>query len=106
MAKAMKHDDGKTSRYQGEPNELNVCSICSQQFAEYPCSAQPITDGECCPRCDDLLVTVVRMCIAADQGAGMLLVQMMQRAIVMRRHKLKLTADLLKQRKRKHEKQR
>lgn len=92
--------------YQGEPNEPHTCSICSGEFTEYPCSGHPITDGEVCPRCDDLLVTVVRMCIAADQGAGALLVQMMQRAIIMRRHKLKLTADMLKQRKRKHAKQR
>jgi hypothetical protein len=81
--------------------EMNNCSICQVEFSEYECSGWPIVDGPCCPRCDDLIVTVARMMQAADPGAGALMVQMEQRAITMRRHKLRLTADMLKQRKRK-----
>jgi hypothetical protein len=37
------------------------CSICQERFTENPCDAHPITDGPCCPRCDDLIVTPVRI---------------------------------------------
>jgi len=39
------------------------CSICHTLIIveEASCSAQPLNDGRCCPTCDDLIVTPVRV---------------------------------------------
>lgn len=61
------------SNHQGEPNEPQVCSICKEEFTEKSCSAYPVTLDRCCPRCDDLIVTPVRILDA--QGYHHVLVQ-------------------------------
>lgn len=38
-----------------------TCSICGEQFHEFPNNAQPINDGRCCAYCDDHVVTPARM---------------------------------------------
>ena len=37
------------------------CTICGERFTDYPCDAHPVTKGTACPRCDDLIVTPVRI---------------------------------------------
>ena len=77
---------------------MNVCTICSEKFTEFPCSARPINDGQCCPRCDDLIVTTIRMlasCVPVHEH--IVIVEMFQRAIAMRAAKAQATAQLLKQ---------
>ena len=44
-----------------------TCSICGQEFREYPNNPQPITSGICCSYCDDHVVTPAR--IAEMKGA-------------------------------------
>jgi hypothetical protein len=41
-----------------------TCSICEQQFREYPNNARPINDGKCCAYCDDYVVTPTRIELA------------------------------------------
>jgi len=43
------------------------CSICEQQFREYPNNARPINDGKCCAYCDDYVVTPTRIELAEFQ---------------------------------------
>jgi|SRR5215471_2579593 len=44
---------------------MNTCAICDDQFEQPPCSARPIKDDAlCCPRCDDLVVTPLRILVA------------------------------------------
>jgi hypothetical protein len=44
--------------------ETNQCVLCGHPFREPPNSAQPIVDGLCCARCDDVVVTPVRLHLA------------------------------------------
>jgi hypothetical protein len=43
---------------------MNPCVICKEQFEGYGCNAYPIIPGECCPRCDDLIILPVRILLA------------------------------------------
>jgi hypothetical protein len=72
-----------------QPIKRNLCSICSGDFDEFPCSAHPITDGQCCARCDDLIVTPIRMVRSAAPDVHATVVDMFRRAIAMRASKLK-----------------
>ena len=64
---------------------MNKCSICKEEFSEHACNAQPITLGECCPRCDDLIVTPVRMIAAvAPYSCHVTVVDMFRQAIAIR----------------------
>jgi hypothetical protein len=40
---------------------MNICSICKENFSDFSCNAQPVNDGRCCPRCDDLIVVPLRI---------------------------------------------
>jgi hypothetical protein len=45
-----------------------TCSICFAQVAvKRSCNAWPINDGRCCPACDDLIVTPVRIARGTKQ---------------------------------------
>jgi hypothetical protein len=33
-----------------------ICSICQNEFKEFGNNAWPINDGECCDRCNDLVI--------------------------------------------------
>lgn len=92
--------------HQGEPadeprQKKRTCSICAEKFTEFPCSARPINDGECCPRCDDLIVTSIRIVEAQDVKASALITDAIQRAIEMRKGKKQAMAELAKLRKKK-----
>lgn len=45
----------------------NVCSICGQEFREYPNNALPISNGQCCAYCDDRVVTPARIALMGAQ---------------------------------------
>jgi len=38
-----------------------ICSICQRKFAEFGNSAQPVNDGRCCNRCNDVVVIPARI---------------------------------------------
>jgi len=40
------------------------CSICGGMYPEYPASAWPINNGQCCAFCDDHVVTMARIVLA------------------------------------------
>jgi hypothetical protein len=40
---------------------MTYCFICKELFSEPACSAYPIAERVCCPRCDDLIVTPLRI---------------------------------------------
>jgi hypothetical protein len=42
-------------------------------FSDYPCSAWPVTDGACCQRCDDLIVTPVRIVMATSADSALVI---------------------------------
>jgi len=62
-----------------------ICSICDEQIVGPSCSAHPINDGRCCWRCDDLIVTPVRLALSC----GMNVVRFFQQGIGI--HKVTLT---------------
>jgi len=82
----------------GKEREIHHCVICDEMFLEYPCSARPLLPGDCCPRCDDLIVTTIRMITAVDQAQGALAAEMMRRAIDMRNGKRELMERMREQR--------
>jgi hypothetical protein len=74
---------------------MKICSICKEKFSEFACNAFPVTDGECCPRCDDLIVTPVRIMLV--RGASQLVVSIFQQAIALRERKQQLIEKMEQQ---------
>jgi hypothetical protein len=54
-----------------DKSNSRLCSICGESFHTPPCSAHPVTPGVCCQRCDDLIVTPVRI-LRARPGTSVL----------------------------------
>lgn len=49
---------------------MNTCSICNEEFKEYPCNPHPLCKGRCCARCDALIVLPLRMIAFKSEAAG------------------------------------
>jgi hypothetical protein len=45
-----------------------ICTICNAPIADsrLACAARPLNEGKCCPSCDDLIVTPVRIARAGE----------------------------------------
>jgi hypothetical protein len=72
---------------------MRTCSICRENYSTHACSAFPVTERDCCERCDDLVVTPLR--IAMSLGYSTVL-RLFQDAIIMREQKQKLRKKLAK----------
>ena len=60
---------------------MNTCSICNEEFKEYPCDPHPLCKGRCCARCDALIVLPLRMIAFKSEAAGYLAVNMFRMAM-------------------------
>jgi hypothetical protein len=76
---------------------MNTCSICNEQFSEFPCNPHPIiANGKCCARCDDLIVTPVRILQAQLGAHTSIVVRAFQRAIELREIKKQIVKKWVK----------
>jgi hypothetical protein len=70
-----------------------TCSICGEEFSEFACYASPIIDASCCSRCDDLIVTPVRILGTALPSVANEIVAVFRNTVVLRARKKELIAE-------------
>jgi hypothetical protein len=44
-----------------------VCAICGKPYQGFGCNAMPVANGQCCDKCDNLIVLPTRLAAATGQ---------------------------------------